>query len=111
MSERGLTLLETMVALVILGLVVVASLEVFGGAIRTADGADRWTAAIAYATEGIELAKLDATAARARGREVLPGDFARQVRLQPWEGNVRLVTVTVSLPQGGEFTLSRLLVP
>jgi len=110
-SPRGFTLLEVMVALVMLGLVVVASLEVFGGALRTSRNADAWAAAVAYATEGMELAKLDPRAARARGREVLPGDFAREVYVQSWVGDLQLVTVTVVLPEGGEFRLNRLLAP
>lgn len=109
MNRRGLTLLEVMVALVILALVVVVSLEVFGGALRTSRNADTWTAAVAYAAEGMELAKLDPLAAR--GRETLPNDFARQIRVQSWEDDLQLVTVTVILPGGGEFRLNRLLAP
>lgn len=108
MSRRGFTLLETMIALVILGLVVVALLEVFGLAVRTSRRVDDWSTAVAYAESGMELAKLDLEGAVGRGFERLPDGFARQVTTRPWSADLRVATVTVAFPDGGRFVVERL---
>ena len=108
MSRRGFTLLEAMVALVILGLVVVGYLEVFSSAVRTVQHTETWTQAVSYAADGMELARLDLAGTLARGREHLSGGFARQVQMQPAGEGLRLVSVTVLFPDGGEYTLHRL---
>lgn len=108
MSRRGFTLLEAMVALVILGLVVVGYLEVFSTAVRTVQHTDTWTQAVSYASDGMELARLDLAGALARGRESLSGGFTRQTRTQPQGEGLQLISVTVRFPDGGEYTLHRL---
>jgi prepilin-type N-terminal cleavage/methylation domain-containing protein len=105
----GLTLLETMVALVILGLVVVGYLEVFGTSLRAAQNATDWSHAVTYAEQGMELAKLDLQAALLRGPESLEGDFRRQIETRSWSDDLLLVTVTITFPDGGRFALNRLL--
>jgi prepilin-type N-terminal cleavage/methylation domain-containing protein len=107
-KRDGLTLLETMVALVILGLVVVAYLEVFGASARAAENARSWSRAVTYAEVGMELAKLDLEAALRRGRESLEGGFERWITAEPQGLGLALVTVTVVFPDGGRFTLNRL---
>ena len=108
-ARRGLTLLEVMVALVILGLVGTSILEVFGGSVRSAGTAHVWSQAVAYAEEGMERTKLAAVApGAAASPERLPGGFARRVKAEPWSRDVARVTVVVSLPGGGTFELSRL---
>ncbi len=110
MSARGVTLLEVMVALVILGLVVVGYLEVFGGALRAADTARTWSLAVAYATDAMERAKLEGGALRPSSTlpESLPGGFARHVETAPWDLDLRRVSVVVVLPGGGRYALERL---
>ncbi|UCF18609.1 MAG: type II secretion system protein [Gemmatimonadota bacterium] len=105
----GLTLLETMVALVILGLVVLAYLEVFAGTARAQRNTEAWTQAVTYAEDGMELAKLDLQTMLARGREELEGGFGRQVASRSLSANLQLVTVTVFFPERGQFALNRLL--
>lgn len=108
-ARRGLTLLEVMVALVILGLVGTSILEVFGGSVRSAGTAHVWSQAVAFAEEGMERTKLAAVAPGAvASPERLPGGFARQIKTEPWSRDVARVTVVVSLPGGGTFELSRL---
>ena len=108
MTRDGLTLLETMVALVILGLVVLGFLEVFQGSARLAADSETWSQAVAYATDEMEAVKLDPESAVAGSREALAGGFARQTETRPWGRGVRLVTVVVFLPRGGRLTLNRL---
>jgi prepilin-type N-terminal cleavage/methylation domain-containing protein len=107
-SRRGFTLLEAMVALVILGLVVTASFQLYASALRSARGALAWETATAYAEEAMELAKLDPGAMSARGPEALEGGFQRQVRVRSLDGRLTEVTVSVRFPEGGLFEVSRL---
>ena len=111
MRRDGLTLLETMVALVILGLVVLGFLAVFQGSARLAADSETWSQAVAYAADAMEAVKIGAGRAGAAGvaaREALPGGFERQIESQAWREGVRLVTVSVLLPGGGRVTLHRL---
>jgi len=107
-SRRGLTLLEVMVALVILGLVVTGYVQLFGTTARSVRNTETWSAAVVYAEQGMELAKLDLPAALGRGREALDGGFARQVTAHPAAAGLRRVTVTVLFPGGGQFAVERL---
>ena len=110
MNARGMTLLEVMVALVILGLVVVGYLEVFGGALHAADQARTWSRAVAYAADGMERVKLDAATADPTP-ERLPGGFERHIEFAPWRGDpgYTRVSVVVALPGGGRYALERLM--
>jgi prepilin-type N-terminal cleavage/methylation domain-containing protein len=109
MTRRGFTLLETMVALVILGLVVVGFFQMFGVSVRTAKNVETWTEAIWYAEAGMEMAKLDLNATVGRGSEPLEGGYIREVTVREWSQDLRVVTVTVTFPEGGRFTVDRLL--
>ena len=104
MKGRGVTLLETMVALVILGLVVSGFLEVLQGSNRLARDSETWTIAVAYAEDAMESVKLG----DAVGSEQLAGGFQRHVEIRPWLDGIRLVRVVVSIPGGGEVALDRL---
>jgi type II secretory pathway pseudopilin PulG len=104
-----MTLLEALVALVILGLTATGFLEGFRAGGRTAREAAEWSAAVAAAEATLEGALLDAPL------DAPPADsLARwrpRVTTQPWEGAPRAIDVvaaTVTLPNGAEFTLRRL---
>jgi prepilin-type N-terminal cleavage/methylation domain-containing protein len=105
----GLTLLETMVALVILGLVVVGYLEVFGASVRAAQNATEWSRAVTYAEAGMEMAKLNLPAALSRGSESFEDGFTRRIEVCSSSRGLQLVTVNVTFPDGGRFTLNLLL--
>ena len=110
MSARGLTLLETMVALVILGVVVVSYLEVFGGALRVAHDARTWSQAVAYAEDGMEELKLAPAGAAAAlsAPERLAGGFERRVETRKWADGLVHVTILLTLPGGSRYALEQL---
>ncbi len=107
-ARRGVTLLETLVALVILSIVAVSFLELFGTSARTAASAETWATAIALAERGIEDFKLGREHSDPVGPRLTSAGYARTVDVRPWRGDVDVVTVTVSLPGGGEYRLERL---
>ena len=102
-----MTLLEALVALVILGLTGVGFLEAFQGAGRAARNAAAWSTAVAYAEAGMEQAVLGAPFQPSADADSLPG-FRREVAVRPWRGAVDEVTVTVTLPSGARMSLHRL---
>lgn len=109
-NRPGLTLLETLVALVILGLVVVSGLQLLGETRRLTGQADAWARAVVYAEEGLDRAMLSPVPTARR--DSLAGGFARQVEVRPWEEpGVLRVDVTVTWPDDGRFQLSRLVAP
>ncbi len=107
-GRRGLTLLETMMALVILGLVSLAYLELFGRTVRATESARDWSQAVAYAEDGMEQLKLALEGEQQAGYQDLGGGFARRIESRAWHDNLQLVSVIVALPGGGEYSLSRL---
>ena len=105
-----MTLLEPLVALVILGLSATGFLQAFQGASRSILAAEDWLHAVGYAEAGMEETKLGGGAGATPFPRPVPRGFSRTVSVQPWEGapGVELVTVTVTLPGGGTFSLQRL---
>jgi prepilin-type N-terminal cleavage/methylation domain-containing protein len=108
MNRRGLTLLEVMIALVVLSMVGVAFLGLFTRATRTANDVEVWSTAVSYAESGMELAAVDARGSVLRSPERLPHGFERTTTVQPGIGSTRLLTVTVQFPDGRNFALRRL---
>ena len=114
MNRRGMTLLEVMVAMVILGLVVATYLELFSGALRGAGAAQTWSQAVAYATDGMERAKLAPETCRLPASEQLSGGFARRCETRAREASdlqsgLTALRVVVTLPGGGgQYVLERL---
>ena len=104
----GLTLLEVLVALVIVGLVGLTLLELFGGTLRSASTSQTWSQGLAYATDGMEALKLAREPPRSSRPEQLAGGFQRWIEVHPWRGEVVRVTVVVSVPGGGRVTVDRL---
>ncbi|HTD59961.1 MAG TPA: prepilin-type N-terminal cleavage/methylation domain-containing protein [Gemmatimonadaceae bacterium] len=101
--RRGLTLLEVLVALIILSMVVAAYLELFHGSHVLLARSRAWSQAIAYAADGMEQAKLGAISPVA-----LPGGYRRRVTAATWGPGLEMITVTVTLPNGARFDLRRL---
>src|SRR5207247_3443726 len=107
-GERGLTLLEVLVALVILTLVGLGYLQLFHQSHRLVADSREWSAAVLYAQDAMERAKLGSLSPGALA-ESLPGGFRREITRRPWPlegaggvggaggagGRLVLVTVTV----------------
>lgn len=100
-----MTLLESLVALVILGLAAVGFLELF----QRASVATRDTAAWSHAVRVAELTMEHAVLVPAPLRDSL-GGLQRRVELRPWGQGLREVVVSVDVapPSGATVTLHRL---
>jgi type II secretory pathway pseudopilin PulG len=100
-----MTLLESIVALVILGLAAVGFLEVFQQAsVATRDTAG-WSRAVAVAELTMEQAVLRVEASQ----DTVDG-IGRRVEIRPWAAGLRdvIVTVEVPPPAGARVVLHRL---
>ena len=104
-----MTLLESLVALVVLGTAAAAFLGALHVSSRTTRDVEVWLEAVGYAEMSMELTKLGPGGALP-GLDAQPAGFARDVTIRPWAGGrgVDQVTVTVALPDGGEFVVHRL---
>jgi len=107
--RRGLTLLEVMVALVILGLAVGGLLETVARAVRAATDAPAWAQALIYAEDGQETLAIGDAAATSADTASLGAGFTRRVVVRPWRDGVVRATVIVALPNGARLELDRLL--
>ena len=101
--RRGLTLLEVLVALLILSVVVAGYMELFHGSHLLLARSRLWTQAIAFASDGMEQAKIGQ-----RDAVSLPGGFRRRVTSATWSAGIEVITVTVTLPDGARFDLRQL---
>jgi prepilin-type N-terminal cleavage/methylation domain-containing protein len=109
-SERGVVLLEVLVALVVLSLVGLAYLQLFHQAHSLAASSRDWLAAVEYAEDGLEDAKAGNHSPDTAVPSV-PTGISRRITRRPWREGLELVTVTVSLPSGVRFELQRLARP
>jgi hypothetical protein len=108
-----MTLMEAVVALVILALAAVGCLELAQGASRLEFAANEWNAAISVAESRMAQASLNATSESTQ--EMLPvgsRDAARlegtRVTREAWRPGLDLVSVTVPVTDGKEYVLRRL---
>jgi prepilin-type N-terminal cleavage/methylation domain-containing protein len=106
-NTRGLTLLEVLVALVILSLVGLAYLDLFHQSHRITADSRQWSAAVGYAEDAMERVKLQGVPVQPTADD-LPGGFKRQISARLWKPGLAVVEVTVALPGGGKFDLDRL---
>ena len=104
----GLALLEVMVSLVILSLLVVGYLRLFQGGHHLFARSRDWSHAVGYATDAMERAKAAPVTPGPHALEELPEGWYREITTSGWQPDVGLVTVTVTMPDGGKFELYRL---
>ncbi len=103
-----MTLLESVVALVILGLAATGFLEIFQQTGRSTRDAGAWSAAVSYAEEGVEAAKIGGNALDDSQRAEAPVGLRRRIELRPWRGRIADLVVTVTLEDGRQLTVRRL---
>lgn len=107
-----MTLLEALVALVIIGLSAVGYLDVFQSSARSVRDAGEWTRTVALAESAMEAATLgDALQAQAGAlpAEAREAGYRERVDVRPWRPGVYEIAVTVTAPRGTSFTLHRLM--
>lgn len=106
-----MTLLEALLALVIIGLSAVGYLDVFQGSARSVRNAGEWTRMVALAESAMEGATLgDALQAQqgALPDEDRAAGWGERIEVRPWRPGVNEIVVTVTAPRGTTFTLRRL---
>lgn len=103
-----MTLLETVIAIVILSLAAVGLLELFEGSSRNAANAEAWVTAVAYAEEGMEAAKTGSASLSQLQTRRLSDGYGRNVRIAPAQVGLNDIIVTVTLPRGGQYVVHRL---
>jgi prepilin-type N-terminal cleavage/methylation domain-containing protein len=107
--RAGLTLLEVMVALAILGMVVLGYLQAFAGTFRLAEDGTDWTRAVGFAEAEMEEMKIFPLAPandESASDEPAPG-FRRWVAREHWRDGTEIRTVVVTLPRGARLEISR----
>jgi prepilin-type N-terminal cleavage/methylation domain-containing protein len=115
-DKRGLTLLEAVVALAILGVVGVAALATVGAELRGAARARRAVEATALAEEEMrQLSLLPADSLSPLPSALKRGTFTGALSDYTWDAKTRAVpdqpdtyavTVTITWPEGGSYMLS-----
>ncbi|MBA2707396.1 MAG: type II secretion system protein [Gemmatimonadaceae bacterium] len=103
-----MTLLESVVALVILGLAAVGLLELFQGSARGTRDAEAWVTAVAYAEESVEQLKAGLPPGVQDVRRA-PTGFRKSVELRAWRNSMTDAVVTVTLPGGSQLVVHRLI--
>lgn len=101
-----MTLLESMVALLIVGFSTTGLLSAIREGSHAAHDARQWVTAVEYAHSAMEATKLGTAV---MGSRSLPGGYSEQVLTSSFEGasNLQRVTVRVTLPDGRAYVLER----
>ena len=106
-----MTLLEALVALVILSLAVVGYLDVFQSGARSVRDASEWTRTVALAESAMEGATLGDALQSQQGMApdgARAAGYEERMEVRPWRPGVNEIVVTVTAPRGTTFTLRRL---
>jgi type II secretory pathway pseudopilin PulG len=106
-----MTLLEALVALVVLGLSAVGYLQVFQAGSRSIRDSEAWDRAVAVGESAMESELLVRSGGAAPPKPTLPDGFTTQVAASPWRGRLTDIVVTVQMPGGQVFTMHRLVRP
>ena len=110
-----MTLMEAVVALVILALVAVGCLELTQGASNLEYSATQWNAAVSAAESRMAQVTSNASASNEtslRANTTVAADVARnadtRVTREPWRSGLDLISVSVPVANGKRFVLRRL---
>lgn len=108
-----MTLMEAVVALVILSLAAVGCLELAQGASQLEYSATQWNAAVTVAESRMAQLVAGVTDGAANAGMLLPSDSARQqgvmVSRESYRSGLDLVSVSVPVTDGKRYVLRRLL--
>lgn len=106
-----MTLLESIVAFIVLALVGIACLDLSRGAVELQRSSEEWTRAVTLGESALAAATAGATVEDAFGpaseRDNVRAMTPRILR-RVWRDGVDVIEVTVPLPSGGEYQVSRL---
>src|SRR5512134_3980525 len=103
-----MTLLEAVLALVILGLGAVGYLDVFQAGAHSASRAEEWTQVVAIAESAMEAASLGDALQAQQALGTVDGRFTRRIDARPFDEDLTEIVVTVTSPGGTTFSLHRL---
>ncbi len=103
-----MSLLEGIVALVIVALSAIGALGLFQETSGSASRAQAWSAATSYAEAGIETAKTSRALGDVPETKLADG-YSRRVRVSPSTNGLVDVVVTVGLPSGASLAVHRLM--
>ncbi len=106
-----MTLLESIVAFIVLALVGIACLDLSRGAIELQRSSEEWTRAVTIGESALAAAAADANAANAfaaQAQRNAPNAVTPRVVRRVWRDGVDVIEVTVPLATGGDYQVSRL---
>ena len=106
-----MTLLESLVAFIVLALVGIACLDLSRGAVELQRSSEEWTRAVTIGESTLAAATVDANVEQAFGPISASGEsktLTPRVLRRVWRDGVDVIEVTVPLPSGGEYQVSRL---
>ena len=107
-----MTLLESIVAFIVLALVGIACLDLSRGAVELQRSSEEWTRAVTIGESALAAATAGATVDDAFGpaseRDNAKAMTPRILR-RVWRDGVDVIEVAVPLPSGGEYQVSRLI--
>jgi type II secretory pathway pseudopilin PulG len=103
------TLLEALVALLILGLSAVGYLDVFQGGASAVAVADDWTQTVAVADAVLEAATLGDAVQAQSAVQGIDSRYAHTAEARPHASGLVDLVVTVTSPRGTRFTVHRLM--
>lgn len=109
MKRPGFTLLEAMVAMVILALTVVTALGLLADTSRFSARTEEWQHAVTLAEDAMDMALAGAVPPVRAWTDSVAGGFTRRVEHTVADRpGLSRIDVTVTWPGNGRFTLSRL---
>lgn len=103
-----MTLLEALLALVILGVSATGFLDAFQAGARSVSAADDWTRTVEVAESAMEAAALGDALQAQEALRTSQARFAHTVQVRPFSGELSEIVVTVTSPRGVSFVLRRL---
>lgn len=99
-SQRGLTLIEVLVAFVVLALTLGVILQIFSGGLRNARLSDAYTRALLLAESRLEAVGSEQALVPGETAGQLGEDLRWRVRIQPWAG-AAADPLAAAAPAGG----------